>query len=471
MINRILIRIKVVQMLYSYLLVEKDFSLESQPSAPTKEKRFAYSLYLDLLTLMVQLSDTVERRGQGTPLAESRFIKGVKNDDRMRSLLARYRAEGFPFASVASSLAEKIKTSAIFKDYCTRGRDIPNADATVWKNIFDLIIVPDAALDTEIRRRENYTMHGVERARELMQTTFTDYFSSRGDSVSIQNALRQSLDAARELYFRLLWLTVELTELRERQLDDARHKYLPSAEDLNPSLRFVENQLVAAIRENPEVAEFTEKQKISWRQESPYMLQTLLKTIMETDIYRDYMAAPVSDFATDCEFWRNIYRQVIFTNETFLAELEDKSVFWNDDLDIIGTFVLKTLKRFDEAQLHGTQGTGSPILPKFKDEEDARFGRELMGYVLAEKESYRELIDEFIDKRVWDTERIALMDMVILYTAMAELLHFEKIPAQVTVNEYIEMARAYSAPKSAQFVHGILGVIINRLNEEGRIRK
>lgn len=201
------------------------------------------------------------------------------------------------------------------------------------------------------------------------------------------------------------------------------------------------------------------------------MLQTLLKTIMETDTYRDYMAAPVSDFATDCEFWRNIYRQVIFTNETFLAELEDKSVFWNDDLDIIGTFVLKTLKRFDEAQLHGTQGTGSPILPKFKDEEDARFGRELMGYVLAEKESYRELIDEFIDKRVWDTERIALMDMVILYTAMAELLHFEKIPAQVTVNEYIEMARAYSAPKSAQFVHGILGVIINRLNEEGRIRK
>lgn len=124
MINRILIRIKVVQMLYSYLLVEKDFSLESQPSAPTKEKRFAYSLYLDLLTLMVQLSDTVERRGQGTPLAESRFIKGVKNDDRMRSLLARYRAEGFPFASVASSLAEKIKTSAIFKDYCTDRKSV-----------------------------------------------------------------------------------------------------------------------------------------------------------------------------------------------------------------------------------------------------------------------------------------------------------------------------------------------------------
>lgn len=473
MINRILIRIKVVQMLYSYLLVEKDFSIESQLSAPTKEKRFAHALYMDLLALMTQMSGSITRRGYGTPLANSRFIKEVMADDRMRSLLAKYRIEGYPFNDIRAGLEEKIKESAILKNFVTDGDNSSNADVTVWKNIFEYIMVGDNALASAIERRENYTLHGVERAKELMETTFKNFYSSRGDSISALNTLRKSLDAARELYFRMLWLPVEITRLRERQIDDARHKYLPTKEDLNPNLRFVENQLVAAIAENPEVAEYTEKHKISWNQENPFLISSLLKSIMESEAYQQYMNAPASNYRADGELWRNLFKQVILNNDIFLSELEDKSVFWNDDIEIIGTFALKTLKRMEDfiCSTSENEMNENPILPMFKDEEDAAFGSELLNYVLREKESYRDLIDEFIDKRTWDMDRIAFMDIVILLTAIAEVMHFPKIPAQVTVNEYIEMARSYSTPKSAQFIHGMLGAIITRLNEQGVIHK
>lgn len=461
MINRVLIRNKVVQLLYSYLLADDTFSLESQPSAPTKEKRFAYALYLDLMVLMARIAENIRKRGGEQPLADTRFIRRILADDKIKSLMSRYRMEGFPLEDVVTPLTEAVKESGIYKNFLKS--EVRNEG--VWEEIFNVIIAPDASLGALITRRENHTLRGVDRMRELMATTFTNFFAAQ-DSVTVAlKTLSKSLDQARELYFRMLLLPVELTSLRERQLEENREKYIVSQEDLNPNMRFVDNDLVKRIADNERVRKYCEDNKLSWIAEDPHTLRELLKEIMASEVYADYMAAPATDLWMDCEFWRNIFKYVIFNSPTFLEALEDKSVFWNDDVDIIGTFLLKTLKRF------GREDCGDPVMNMYKDEEDARFGAELFTAVVRNREYYRSLINECLDNRIWEAERLAYMDVVIVMTALAEIINFPKIPINVSMNEYVEIAKAYSTPRSGSFVHGLLASITRCLIEEGKLMK
>ncbi len=466
MINRVLIRIKVIQLLYSYLLIENHFMLESQPSAPTKEKRFAYSLYLDLLMLMVRLADNNEKRGGYKPLADTRFIKKILADDKIKSLEMKYRHDLFPFNSLISQLADEIRESALYKNYVKSGNTENGEDDQIWEKIMNIIILPNPALNRVISTRENYTIRGVERMKGMFEETFKNFYASRDNIDDALRTLAMSMEKARELYFRLLTLPVEIVKLRNEQLEENRHKYVPTDEDLNPNLRFVENGLVAAIASNEDVVEYVETKKLSWLTEDRQMVEALLKAIMESDLYADYMDFPATDFQADAEFWRLVFKQIIFHNEEFLETLENQSVFWNDDLEIIGTFVLKTFKRFEEVGENE-----NPVLPMYKDNEDASFGRILFGDVVRNKDVYRRYIDSFVDSKEWDTDRLAFMDVVITMTAISEILNFPKIPLLVSINEYIELAKSYSTSKSGAFVNGLLSSIINKLREEGKLNK
>ncbi len=466
MINRILIRIKVIQILYSFLLVEKQFSLVELPESPTKEKRFAYSLYLDTLVLMLKVAESIGRRGGDKPLEETRFIKRLKSDDTIKSQLSRYRVAPFPFEGVVDSIADKVKESAIYKNYLKDRKDNKlGVDTTIWSDIYDHIIFTDPDVNRIISRRENFTLKAVDRTREFLSETFSNFMASQDSGSEAISVLHQSLDKARELYFRLLWLPVELTDMQERRLDDRRHKLLVTKEDLNPNLKFVENSLVKSIRECDAVKNYIEKEKISWERDDRVMMDNLLHAILESDIYLAYMDNPIETPKEDCELWRNIIRKIVFNNEHFLETLEDKSVFWNDDLDTIGTFALKSFRKFEE-------GSGNDaVLDKYKDEEDARFGDELVKAVLKNKETYRGYIDDAIDRTLWESERLAFMDVVVIETALAEIFNFPKIPLNVTLNEYIEIAKSYSSAKSGGFVNGILGKIISNLQKEGILLK
>lgn len=465
MINRVLIRIKVIQMLYSYLLTEKLFMLESQPTPPTKEKRFAYKLYLDMLTLMTNIAEAVELRGKNyLPLKENRFIKMLNSDEKIRTIQVKNRREANPYAKIVFELAEKIKESTLFKNYVKDADFDMSKDLKLWQEIFSTIIMTHKPLADVFAQQENYSMRGVERMTELINTTFLNFSSSQDTVFDAIKTLNRSLDKSYELYFRLLLLPIELTNLREQQIDANRHKFLPTEEDKNPNLRFVENQFVAILRENPEFAEYVEENKLSWNPEDRILLNLLLKNILDSEIYSDYMNAPESSLVADCEFWRNVYKHIIFQSPDLEEVLEEKSVFWNDDLDIIGTFVLKTVKRIE---------TENPafILPKYKDEEDARFGKELFESVVRNKDDYRTYIDEFVKKDSWDSDRLAFMDVVLILTTIAEILNFPKIPVSVSLNEYIELAKAYSTQKSSQFLNGILASIIVKLRMEKKLLK
>ncbi len=465
MINRVLIRTKVVQILYSHLLVQKRFSIESMPGAPTKEKRFAYSLYLDMLVLMERIAASISRRGGGRPLEETRFIRSIKADDQIRSLLVKYGSEGFPFAGIIDDVSDKIKESGLYKNFLKDSADETGVAGFVWNDIFRIIIMNDPLVRVKIQERENYSLKGVDRMVALMNATFSNFMESHDSGAGVEQELKKSLDKARELYFRLLALPLELTEMQERRIDDNRNKFLVSDADLNPDMRFVENSLVSEIRRSDEVLNYLERNKISWLREDPRMMESLLNSILESSIYKDYMALPATDNSTDAEFWRNIFRKVILNNASFLETLEEESVFWNDDLEIISTFVLKTFRKLSEGE------GNKAILDQYKDEEDASFGKDLLRAVMRNKELYRSYIDEALDRRIWESDRLAFMDVVIIETALAEILNFPKIPLSVSLNEYIEIAKSYSTSKSGAFVNGILGAIISRLREKGILHK
>lgn len=465
MINRILIRIKVLQILYSFLLVEKQFSLESSPSAPTKEKRFAYSLYLDLLVLMIRVAEAIERRGNDRPLVDSRFISRLLVDNRIKDQLMKYNGTPFPLQSAVGKLADTLKESAIFKNYLKdRDNDQLPAEEKLWPRIFSRIIMADPLVKQLISQRENYTMKGVERMQSMMDNTFTNFLASQDNVDEVVKSLEKSLDLARELYFRLLLLPVELTELQDRKLDTNRHKLLPTDEDINPSLRFVENEAVRRLRENPAFDEYISKNKISWMQEDPVLMQRLLKAVTESDVYYDYMSAPGTDIFADAELWRNLLKYVILPNPDFTEALEEKSVYWNDDIDIISTFVSKTLRRLEDEDYQNA------ILDQYKDSEDEMFGPQLVEYLYKNKETYRRYIDQALGEN-WDPDRLAFMDIVVLEAALSEILNFPKIPLEVSVNEYIELAKSYSTGKSGQFVHGVLGNCIETLQRDGVLLK
>ena len=253
---------------------------------------------------------------------------------------------------------------------------------------------------------------------------------------------------------------MELTKLRDHELDERRNRYTATHEDLNPNLRFVENRLIPMLSENEDIKNYIKNEKLGWAPEDRPMFSALLKAIVDSDIYKEYMELSATDLHTDTELWRNLLRHVVFRNEDFLEYMEDKSVFWNDDLDIIGTFAIKTIKRFDER-------LPRPVLDKFKDDEDARFGSDLIKIVLKNKDTYRNYIIESLDRSQWESERLAFMDVIIMMTALAEILNFPKIPLTASLNEYIEIAKSYSSSKSGQFVNGMLGSVLRNLREQG----
>lgn len=461
MINRVLIRTKVVQLLYSYMLADASFTLEAQPSNPTKEKRFAHALYMDQLVLMARVAEGIAKRGGERPLADTRFIQRIMADDKIKSLMARYRVEGFPLEPLVAPLTESVKESGLYKNFAASDE----RPETIWRDIYNLIIAPDPRLAEAEAKRENHTLRGVDRAREMMDTTFTNFFAAQDSLPGALNVLRKSLEKGEELYYRLLLLPVALTDLRRRQMEEAREKYIKTEEDINPNLRFVDNELVQLLRDNPRIRKYEEDHNIYWLRDDEPMLRELLRQIMASDIYADYMALPMTDLHTDVELWRNLFKHVIFDSPDFLETLEDKSVFWNDDIEIIGTFVLKTLKRFDSDE------PGDPVLDMYKDEEDARFGAELFTATVRNREKYRAMIADNVDRRYWESERLAYMDVVIIMTALAEILNFPKIPIHVSVNEYVEIAKAYSTARSGGFVHGMIATITQRLQEEGVLHK
>ena len=298
---------------------------------------------------------------------------------------------------------------------------------------------------------------------KIIQIVYAYYQNGSKNLDSAEKELFYSLSKAYDLYNYLLMLMIALTNYAQKRIDAAKAKLSPTEEDLNPNTKFVENKFIAQLEVNKQLMDFVANQKRTWANDEDF-LKALFEKILASDIYKEYMAASDSSYDADRELWRKLYKTFIFNNEELDALLEDQSLYWNDDKEIVDTFVLKTIKRFDEKN-----GADQPLLPEFKDDEDQEFARRLFRRSILNCDYYRHLISE--NTRNWDLDRVAFMDVIIMQCALAEILSFPNIPISVSLNEYVDIAKVYSTNKSGSFVNGTLDGIVKVLKKEGKLTK
>ncbi len=299
---------------------------------------------------------------------------------------------------------------------------------------------------------------------KIIQIVYAYYQNGSNNLDAAEKELLFSLSKAYDLYNYLLLLMVDLTECASNRIENAKLKKLATVEDMHPNMRFVTNKFIAQLQKNKMLLDYQDRQKRSWLIDHEEFTKQLLDKIQNSNIYNEYMAKTDSSFEDDREFWRVLYKSFINKNVELEDLLEEMSLYWNDDKEIVDTFVLKTINRFDEKN-----GADQQLLPEFKDEDDQTFAVRLLRRSVLNCDEYRRLVSE--NTRNWDINRVAFMDVVIMQVALAEILSFSNIPISVSLNEYVEIAKYYSTPKSSSFVNGTLDGIVKKLRKEGKITK
>lgn len=298
---------------------------------------------------------------------------------------------------------------------------------------------------------------------KVLQIVYSYYQNGNGDLKVAENELLFSLQKSYDLYHYFLLLIIEITNLQKRLLDIRKNKYMPTEAELNPNTRLIDNRFAAQVEQNEFLQKHVAEQGISWSNDEDF-IKSVLDLILNSDLYAEYLDNKEDSYEIDKEFWRMVFKKIICNNTTIEDYLEDKSIYWNDDVEIIETFILKTIKKFDEEA-----GSKQPLLPMFKDMEDKNFAIQLFRQSILKGKEFRERINKHMKN--WETERIANMDLIIMQIALAEIMSFPTIPTSVTLNEYIDAAKYYSTPKSGTFINGILDSIVNELKKEKLLLK
>ncbi len=299
---------------------------------------------------------------------------------------------------------------------------------------------------------------------KVVQLTYAHY--QNGDRMvdTAEKELFKSLAKAYDLYLLMLQLVVELGRMAERTYETAVSRANRLGLSEMPSSRFVDNRFITLLSNSEELQDAASAQKLSWTDDVDFV-RRLYKRIQASDIYAKWMAsADTPTFEAERDLWRRIYKNIIIADEELEQVLEDKSIYWNDDRFIIDTFVLKTINHIEP-----TMGRHQELLPEYRDEDDREFARRLFRASLLSADSYRNIIAQFL--RGWDLSRVALMDLIVMQIAIAEMLTFPQIPLQVTINEYVNIAKVYSTPRSGAYVNGMLDSIARALIADGKLRK
>ncbi|CAK7031431.1 MAG: Transcription antitermination protein NusB [Parabacteroides sp.] len=298
---------------------------------------------------------------------------------------------------------------------------------------------------------------------KVLQIVYSYYQNGNNDLKVAENELLFSLRKSYDLYHYFLLLIVDITNLQKRTLDAKKNKYMPTSAELNPNTRLIENRFAAQVEQNEALQKYVSEQGLSWDNDEDF-LKTVLDLILSSELYNEYLNNPNDSYETDKEFWRSVFKKLICGNEAIDDYLQDKSIYWNDDISIVETFVLKSIKQF-----HEEEGTKFKLLPMFKDLEDQSFAIKLFRQTLLKGVDYRERISKHMKN--WEAERIANMDLIIMQVALAEIMTFPSIPVSVTLNEFIDIAKYYSTPKSGTFINGILDSVVNELKKEKLLLK
>jgi len=297
---------------------------------------------------------------------------------------------------------------------------------------------------------------------KVVQLTYAYYQNGNKNIDAAEKELLFSLSKAYDMYNYLLALIVGITRESRRHLEVAQARAKREGTE-QPSQKFAYNRFALQLEGNKMLNDFMETQKKSWDNE-PEFLKKIYTQITESQIYKDYMESADDDYASDRELWRKLYRTLIQDNSDLDALLEEQSLYWNDDKEVVDTFVLKTIKRFDEKN-KSTQ----ELLPEYDSEEDKEYARKLFRATIMNADEYQHYMSE--TSQNWDFDRLAFMDIIIMQIALAEMLTFPSIPISVTINEYVEISKYYSTPRSGGYINGMLDAIARHLIQSGKLLK
>lgn len=297
---------------------------------------------------------------------------------------------------------------------------------------------------------------------KIVQLTYAYYQNGHHNMDTAEKELLFSLSKAYDLYNYLLGLIVAITQEERRRVDIATRRAEREGTE-TPSQRFAFNKFATQLEENKQLNLFMEDKKMSWENDVE-AVRKLCDQIEQSPLYQEYMMSDAEDYETDRELWRRIYRTLIQGNENLDAILEEKSLYWNDDKEIVDTFVLKTIKRFDPANKADQE-----LLPEYDDTEDREYALKLFRSTILNADTYQRYMSE--TSRNWNFSRLAYMDVVLMQIAIAEMLTFPNIPISVTINEYVDLAKLYSTPKSGGYINGMLDAIARHLVDTGRLLK
>ena len=278
-----------------------------------------------------------------------------------------------------------------------------------------------------------------------------------------EKELLLSLDKAYDLYNYLLLLMVEVSRMSVRMLEVYENRSKKLKDGIKWSHKFVDNRFIIQLESNRQLRDYCSEHELSWADYETFVRNIYYK-VEESEFYKNYMASETSSYEEDREMWRLIYRNLIVGNEELSDLLEDINVYWNDDKTIIDTFVLKTINRFTE-----NSTSTQPLMPEYKSDTDRDFATKLLYRAIVGQEYFNELVSS--TTRKWDFKRIALMDRIILQLGLAEITTFPNIPLSVSINEYVDIAKMYSTPKSGKYINATLDSIAKRLIEEGKLVK
>ena len=296
------------------------------------------------------------------------------------------------------------------------------------------------------------------------------YVQSNNDNIQVQEKfLMNSIEKIYDLYILQLLLLVELLKKAEHHSELIKKKHLATLEDKNPNDKFIKNEIINLLIDSSSLSINKERLHLNnWSSENDNEYVNLLfQEMIESDLYKEYMSTRTSSFNEDKQFVEDLFKKIIAPNEKLYNYYEDKKLTWINDYPLVNTSVLKTIRGLKKT-------TDVFILPDMyrDEEEDTQFAKDLFRKTL---KYYPELQEEIEGKTPnWDSERITLIDAILLRMAICELLYFSSIPVKVTINEYLEIAKEYATPKSSSFINGILDNIVkdykstNRLNKSGR---
>ncbi|WP_299781441.1 transcription antitermination factor NusB [uncultured Formosa sp.] len=299
---------------------------------------------------------------------------------------------------------------------------------------------------------------------KVMQTIYAFKGGESDDFKNDQKFLLNSLDDMYHLYLLQLSLLIEVQKRVENHIDKSQLKHLATSEDKDPNKKLVNNEVLQLLRYNRTLGDTIRTYGVdNWELDNEYV-DVIYKAILASDIYTEYMQTRTSDFKTDKNFIVDVFKEIIAPNEKLYDYLEDKNLTWLDDLPTVNTTILKLLRKSKP------DVEDAYFVPKlYKDLDDKEFAVSLFKKTILNQTKLNADIDRKAQN--WEADRIAQIDYILMQMAVCELQNFPSIPVKVTINEYLEIAKEYSTPKSSIFINGILDKLVKEYQEKGTLNK